>query len=198
MNIPPFLLSSGAKLYPTSYGLLPSVTTILAATESADKRERLRQWQQRHGKSALVGAAERGTAIHEAIAAFSKGESVILPDSLLPFWERALAFLDTLQEIQGCEQRVTHKTQRYAGTLDLAATRFGIPTLFEVKTGDKPKRSLYLEDARHQLAAYWGALNDAGCDPTWQLSLLSPPKKSNSSAWSETNSILTGRVGNNA
>ena len=50
---------------------LPSVTTILSATQSAEKREKLEQWRQREGAENAARIVEqsgaRGTAMHKIL-----------------------------------------------------------------------------------------------------------------------------------
>ena len=50
---------------------LPSVTTILSATQSAEKRESLRAWRQREGEAnaarIVATSGARGTAMHKIL-----------------------------------------------------------------------------------------------------------------------------------
>ena len=165
-EIEPIFLQSGAKLYPSSAGLLPSVTTVLKATESVEKRQRLERWRDRNGRTKAAQlrekAAQRGTAIHRLIECYAGGGSIEPPDELKPFWEQACEFLKNVSEIQLSEHRVENLPRRYAGSLDLAARWFDSPTIIDFKTSSQLKRSAYLEDARHQLAAYWGGLRESG------------------------------------
>ena len=60
--------TDGVRMYDV-YGIpLPSVTTILQATQSPEKREALRKWKERVGReqaeSVKQQAASRGTNMH--------------------------------------------------------------------------------------------------------------------------------------
>jgi len=57
---------------------LPSVTTILSATQSAEKRESLERWRQREGAEnaarIVASSGARGTAMHKILEKWVLGE----------------------------------------------------------------------------------------------------------------------------
>jgi genome maintenance exonuclease 1 len=59
-----------------------------------------------------------------------------------------------LGEVIATERTVYHVPYQYGGTLDILAEWGGTLTLIDIKTGYRPKRAEYLEDAKLQIAAY--------------------------------------------
>ena len=75
-------LIQGSRHYDVNQEKLPSVTTILAATQSEEKRESLKAWQERVGKENSLRirdqAAERGTAMHAYLEDYLNGKELSL------------------------------------------------------------------------------------------------------------------------
>ena len=71
-------LIQGSRHYDVNQEKLPSVTMILAATQSEEKRESLKAWQERVGKENSLRirdqAAERGTAMHAYLEDYLNGK----------------------------------------------------------------------------------------------------------------------------
>ena len=65
--------------YDVNHEKLPSVTTILAETQSAEKRESLKAWQERIGKENAIRvrdqAAARGTMMHSFLEDYLAGKN---------------------------------------------------------------------------------------------------------------------------
>lgn len=76
---------------------LPSVTSILSATQTAKTQQKLQHWNLMNPGKADEAAA-RGTWIHEATENFIRGLRVIPPNNYLPYWvgvpERITELLD--------------------------------------------------------------------------------------------------------
>ena len=70
-------LIQGSRHYDIGNKLLPSVTTIISATQSEEKRQKLAEWKARLGDQAADRvrdvAAMRGTAMHKYLEAFIEG-----------------------------------------------------------------------------------------------------------------------------
>lgn len=157
------------KTYETPIGKLPSVTTILKATESQEDKERLRKWQHKqdkiHGvKQSNVNSdnyLKRGTEIHEAIK--YKFHHNVEPaktwvhESNEQRWKHLQPFLKSITIIE-CEREVWHNSG-YAGTADLIAIMDDQPTLLDWKTSDRLKKRQWLDEAFIQTAAYAKAWN---------------------------------------
>ena len=70
-------LIQGSRHYDIDQQMLPSVTTILSATQSEEKRQSLANWRARLGSGAadkvMSDAAARGTSMHTYLEAYIKG-----------------------------------------------------------------------------------------------------------------------------
>lgn len=159
------------KTYNTPIGILPSVTTILKATESQEDKDRLRKWQ--HKQDKLHGLEQstinnenyknRGTEIHEAIK--YKFHHNVEPAEVWRYkgnskrWKHLQPFLKSITIIE-CEKELWHQSG-YAGTADLICVLGNQLTLLDWKTSDRIKKRQWLEEAFIQTAAYTIAWNDS-------------------------------------
>ena len=64
---------------------LPSVTSILSATQSAKTQQKLAHWNALN-PGVADKAAERGTWFHESVENYVRGKRVIPPESYFPYW----------------------------------------------------------------------------------------------------------------
>lgn len=76
---------------------LPSVTSILSATQNEETRRKLAHWNLSN-PGALEKAAERGTWIHSATENYIRGLEVNPPNEYRPYWDGMPAKLDELLE----------------------------------------------------------------------------------------------------
>ena len=82
-NYPKTVRSSidGVRKYDVDDEKLPSVTTILQATQDAEKAESLKRWVERVGETEAERikntAAKRGTAMHSYLEAYLQGGKVL-------------------------------------------------------------------------------------------------------------------------
>lgn len=74
---------------------LPSVTSILSATQSDTTRQKLAAWNALNPGMADQ-AAERGTWVHGAVENYVRGLAVNAPQQYLPYWENLPETLDQL------------------------------------------------------------------------------------------------------
>ncbi|MBW4520009.1 MAG: exonuclease [Scytolyngbya sp. HA4215-MV1] len=157
--------SQGQQYYIDDRGnQLPSVTTILNATRSAEQRERLANWQQRLGiaeaSRITTTASRRGSGTHRQLQRYLQGESVACSEAIQPYWQSLEPVLQDIDAVRLVEGTVFHDELRYAGKLDCVASYQGIPCLCEWKTADRPKQTVdRLYDYPLQLVAYCGAAN---------------------------------------
>jgi genome maintenance exonuclease 1 len=141
---------------------LPSVTTILAATQSDEKRASLDKWKARVGSTEADKikntAASRGTNMHSHLEYHLNGQGLLdlsdegrvarnMADKII-----AEGFGD-LSEIWGSEV-VLHYPGLYAGATDLAGIYQGRDSIIDFKQSNKPKKDEWIEDYKLQLAAY--------------------------------------------
>ena len=160
------------RTYETPIGKLPSVTTILRATEDEKAKDRLRKWQHKQDKihgveqSKLNGDnyLKKGTEIHEAIMhQFQNGvepAETWMHEGNEQRWKHLQPFLKSIK-IMECERFVWHNSG-YAGTADLVAIIDDQPTLLDWKTSDRIKKRQWLDEAFIQTAAYAKAWNFSG------------------------------------
>ena len=74
-------LVEGERHYILNNEKLPSVTTVLKQTESAEKRESLAAWRERVGEAEATrivdSAGARGTAMHKILEKYILGEGYL-------------------------------------------------------------------------------------------------------------------------
>ena len=131
--------TDGIRTYAVGNEKLPSVTSILQATQSEEKRRKLAQWQ-------AIKGAEEARRIKEGKVAKSMAETVI---------EQGLG---PLQEIWGSEVTLWYPGL-YAGATDLVGVYDYEDSIIDFKQSNRPKRREWIEDYFMQLAAYAMAHN---------------------------------------
>ena len=160
-------LISGSRHYDIGQEKLPSVSTILAATQSEEKRQSLQRWKDRVGLDAADQikneAANRGTAMHAYLEDHLSGKNRI---DLTPVGQEARTMaqmivdqgLKDLNEIWGSEVTV-HYPGLYAGATDVAGIYNSAESIIDFKQSNKPKRREWISDYFTQLGAYAMAHN---------------------------------------
>ncbi len=160
-------LIQGSRHYDVNQEKLPSVTTILAATQSEEKRESLKAWQERVGKENSLRirdqAAERGTAMHAYLEDYLNGKERV---DLTPLGQEARPMaqqiidkgLNNLEEIWGSEVTVFYPGL-YAGAADVAGIYQGVESICDFKQSNKLKQRAWITDYFIQLGAYAMAHN---------------------------------------
>ena len=141
---------------------LPSVTTILGATQSDEKRASLEAWKNRVGgieaERIKNTAATRGTAMHSYLEMHLNGEN-LLDLTIEGLAARSMAEtiikqgLGDLQEIWGNEV-VLYYPELYAGQTDLCGIYQGRDSIIDFKQSNKPKKDEWITDYYLQGAAY--------------------------------------------
>ena len=157
----------GLRHYDIGQDKLPSVTTILSATQSEEKKESLARWKERVGDKEADfirdSAATRGTAMHAYLEDYLLGKERV---DLTPVGKEARIMaqqivdqgLPDLNEIWGSEVTVYYPGL-YAGATDLAGIYDGQESICDFKQSNKPKRREWIGDYFTQLAAYAMAHN---------------------------------------
>jgi len=151
--------------YEVGFEKLPSVTTILAATQSDEKRESLAKWKARVGDVEADRiknvAASRGTNMHSHLEYHLNGQGLLdlsnegqvarnMADKIIK------EGLNDLHEIWGSEV-VLHYPNKYAGATDLVGIYQGRDSIVDFKQSNKPKKDEWIVDYKLQLAAYAAA-----------------------------------------
>ena len=147
---------------------LPSVTTILQATQSEEKKQILAQWKQKVGENKAEEikntAANRGTIMHRIIEGYITGEGHA---DLSPMGQAAGLMAQTIfkrglkgsmDEIWGSEITLYYPGL-YAGATDLVGIYEGRESIIDFKQSNKPKRREWIDDYFMQMAAYAMAHN---------------------------------------
>jgi genome maintenance exonuclease 1 len=147
---------------------LPSVTTILSATQSQEKQESLAKWKAKVGEKEAERvkntAATRGTAMHNYLEHYVEGQGLLdLTDVGQEAERMAKTIIDQgfkdLEEIWGSEVVLAYPGL-YAGATDLCGIYQGRESIIDFKQSNKPKRAEWIEDYKLQGAAYATAHDD--------------------------------------
>ena len=176
--------TDGIRTYDVGKEKLPSVTTILKATQSDEKRQKLAQWQARVGKveadRVRDTAASRGTNMHLHLEKFILGQGHLdLTEEGKIAKSMAQTVIDKglcdLQEIWGSEVTLWYPGL-YAGATDLVGTYDYEDSIIDFKQSTKPKQRAWIDDYMMQLAAYAMAHNQVyGTEITQGVILMCTP-----------------------
>ena len=176
--------TDGIRTYNVGKEKLPSVTSILKATQSDEKRQKLAQWQARVGVDEATRirdqAASRGTNMHLHLEKFILGQGHLdLTEEGKTAKSMAQTVIDKglcdLQEIWGSEVTLWYPGL-YAGATDLVGTFDYEDSIIDFKQSTKPKRKEWIEDYLLQLAAYAMAHNQVyGTEITQGVILMCTP-----------------------
>ena len=160
-------LIDGKRHYDIDQEKLPSVTTILSATQSEEKRKSLADWKARMGAQYADRvrdiAAMRGTAMHKFLEAYIDGSGhkdlTSIGKEAEPMAKKIIeSGLGDLGEVWG--QEVTlYYPGLYAGATDIVGIYDGKPAIIDFKQTNKPKKREWISDYFCQLGAYCMAHN---------------------------------------
>ena len=160
-------LIGGKRHYDVGEEKLPSVTTILSATQSDEKKKSLADWRARMGPEFADRvrdiSAMRGTAMHRYLEAFIDGtghkDLTSIGKEAEPMAKRIIeSGLGELDEVWG--QEVTlYYPGLYAGATDIVGVYEGKPAIIDFKQTNKPKKREWISDYFSQLGAYCMAHN---------------------------------------
>jgi len=160
-------LIQGKRHYDIKETLLPSVTTIISATQSEEKRQSLAKWKARLGSHQADRvrdiAALRGTAMHTFLDAYVRGtghkDLTSVGQEAEPMAKQIIdRGLIDLNEIWGSEV-VLYYPDLYAGASDVVGIYNGRESIIDFKQTNKPKRREWIDDYFIQLGAYAMAHN---------------------------------------
>ena len=158
---------NGGRHYDIGNTKLPSVTTILSACQSDEKKASLAAWKARMGDKAADAvrdtAAERGTAMHTYLEHYLDGtgykdlttlgkQAEVMANKIIE------SGLGDLEELWGLETTLYYP-DLYAGATDVVGIYAGQPAIIDFKQSNKPKRREWILDYFEQLGAYTMAHN---------------------------------------
>ena len=147
-------LIQGKRHYDIGQAKLPSVTTIIGATQSEEKRQALANWKKRIGEQGADRirdvAALRGTAMHTFLDANVRGSGhkdlTSIGKEAEPMARRIIeAGLRDLDEVWGSEVTLYYP-DLYAGATDVVGIYNGRESLIDFKQTNKPKRREWRDD----------------------------------------------------
>ena len=150
---------SGYRKYLCSGLYMPSVTTVLSATETEKSKASLRIWQQ-NNPGALEEASTRGSAIHLGCENYLRGLDPGIPDQYQDFWNGMSQYLDWFDVLHWSERPlrpdwnhlrsddrevayVWSTEHLYAGCPDLIGVIGGVKVIADFKTSNAPYRTSY-------------------------------------------------------
>ncbi len=149
---------------------LPSVTTVLSATQPKEKIEALNEWRKRVGykkaQEITTEAAGRGTRMHKFLEDYIK-TGVLSDSGSNPYSIQSHRMADSIirqglincNEFWGTEVPLYFPSV-YAGTTDLCGIHAGAEAIMDHKQTNKPKKREWIEDYFIQLTAYAVAHNE--------------------------------------
>jgi len=160
-------LIDGKRHYDIGDDKLPSVTTILSATQSEEKKKSLADWRARMGAQSADRirdvSAMRGTAMHKFLECYIEGSGhkdlTSIGKEAEPMAKKIIeSGLRDLEEVWG--QEVTlYYPGLYAGATDIVGIYEGKPAIIDFKQTNKPKKREWISDYFCQLGAYCMAHN---------------------------------------
>ena len=157
----------GQRHYNINNEKLPSVTTILSKTQTAEKQQGLADWRARVGEEqatrTMDQAAARGSAMHAILEHHILGKNRL---DLTDIGQEAHKMADVviekglcnIDEIWGSEVALYYP-ELFAGATDLVGIYKKADSIMDFKQTNKPKRREGVEDYMLQLAAYTMAHN---------------------------------------
>jgi len=152
----------GKRHYNTGKEKLPSVTTILSATQDPSKAEGLKAWREKMGEENATRivdeAAARGTAMHKILERYIGEEGYLdLTKVGLNAHNMAIRVIEqglcNVTEYYGIECTLFYPGL-YAGQTDMVGVHKGQDAIIDFKQTNKPKRKEWIGDYKLQLAAY--------------------------------------------
>ena len=158
---------NGGRHYDIDGDKLPSVTTILSACQTDEKKASLAAWKARVGPKQADEirdkAAERGTAMHTYLEHHinetgHKDLTVVGQHAEKMAKIIIEQGLGDLEEVWGLETTLYYP-DLYAGATDVVGVYAGQPAIIDFKQSNKPKRREWIMDYFEQLGAYTMAHN---------------------------------------
>ena len=142
------VIVDGSRYYNIDDTKLPSVTEILKATESEEKKSSLLKWRQRVGNEEadriMKTSSSRGTKMHKYIEEYLIGQSNMdlsseTNDAQLMSNKIINEGLCNLDELWGAEVTLSFPGL-YAGTADACGLYNGKESILDFKQSNKPKK----------------------------------------------------------
>ena len=167
--------ASGYRKYLCSGLYMPSVTTVLSATESEKSKAGLKNWQI-NNPGALEEASTRGSAIHLACENYLRGLDPAVPEQYQDFWTGMSPYLDWFDILHWSERPlrpdwnhlrsddrevayVWSTEHLYAGCPDLIGEIGGVKIIADFKTSTGPYSSVFPDKGDRMGFGGWRKFN---------------------------------------
>jgi len=162
---------NGSRKYHAPGGQkLPSVTTILSATSSEEKKQGLEAWRKRVGyaqaEAITLEAGSRGTRMHKWLEDYIKTDVRGTPGSN-PYSKQSYKMAREIigKGLKNCDEYWGTEISLwfpdiYAGTTDLVGVHAGDDAIMDHKQSNKPKKREWIDEYFIQLTAYADAHNE--------------------------------------
>jgi genome maintenance exonuclease 1 len=145
----------GFRFYEIDGKHYPSITTVLGISKSKE----LQKWRDSFGEDVanweMRRAAKRGTATHNLIEQYMKGETPsersVLP---LGMFRLIKPYVDQINNIHGLERIMYSKKLTFAGQVDCIAEYNGKLSVIDFQTANKERQESWIENYFLQTCAY--------------------------------------------
>ena len=138
--------------------IYPSISTVLSATTSEEKKNGLSQWRENEPAHEYITAQAQhvGTQSHKIIEDYLNNILSYDEYDLLPIahFKNLRPFLENISEIICIEQKMYSDKLRVAGTSDLIAKYNGELSIIDYKTKRKPQVDDYMYEYYLQTTTY--------------------------------------------
>ncbi len=138
--------------------IYPSISTILSATASDDKKNGLKNWREHEPAHEYITtqAQSIGTQSHQIIEGYLTNDLSLEEFDLLPIahFNNLKSFLDNISNVTCIEQRMYSDKLKVAGTSDLIAEYDGELSIIDYKTKRKPQIDEYMYEYYLQTTCY--------------------------------------------
>lgn len=145
--------------YQTKFdNIYPSISTILSATSSEEKKNGLDSWKENEPAHEYITAQSQdiGTQSHKIIENYLSNNLSLEEFDLLPIahFNNLKSYLENISNVTCIEQRMYSDKLRVAGTSDLIAQYKGELSIIDYKTKRKPQRDEYMYEYYLQTTCY--------------------------------------------
>jgi genome maintenance exonuclease 1 len=156
---PTLLDRNDGHWYQTKFDkIYPSISTILSATDSDEKKNGLKNWRENEPAHEYITAQAQsiGTQSHQIIENYLSHDLSLEEFDLLPIahFNNLKPFLDNISNVTCIEQRMYSDKLKVAGTSDLIAEYNGELSIIDYKTKRKPQIDQYMYEYYLQTTCY--------------------------------------------
>ena len=138
--------------------IYPSISTILSATASDEKKNSLTSWRENEPAHEYITAQAQdiGTQSHKIIEDYLSHDLTLEEFDLLPIahFNNLKPYLENISDVTSIEQRMYSDKLKVAGTSDLIAEYNGELSIIDYKTKRKPTIDDYMYEYYLQTTCY--------------------------------------------